>query len=256
MPVLTPISQVEERIARAFVDLYDKKVGLHDGETVIQGIVRLSQVPRGHVVTFLRAMKRHGVSLGLQDHVSVTRDFLEFLRAHLEMPLVEDVAGTTNNFNIHQGNSGQAIVGQNVNHNSQKEDRAIAADQRLYDAFMQLLPQGASDFLLTVGSPFDPDGLDSWIAFLEGWGNAEHTFHNPEIERCRQTLHQAVKDLIGFVAVETFDTNNGRQGPAPEWKRDDPGRYQRVVDGLQKRAAAVVTSRETLIAVARRTLKV
>jgi hypothetical protein len=96
---------------------------------------------------------------------------------------------------------------------------------------------------------------DQLHAFAADWDNAEHQFHDSEVENGRVSLVEAVWGLLLVMGEVTWSLGNNRQGVPPEWKygvrHED---YVSAVGRLSEAAARVVEAHQAVISVGRKKL--
>jgi hypothetical protein len=112
MSVGMTLSEVEQRVAKACVDLLRERVKPDDGETDVKAVARVANIPPGHVTQCLR---RWGIMVSAgNSEIAWTQDNLDELEAHVLLPIVEPVALPSQQFNVNAGHGSQLQVGNSV----------------------------------------------------------------------------------------------------------------------------------------------
>lgn len=138
--------------------------------------------------------------------------------------------------------------------------RKIEKDRELFKEFLEVLPSsGSIDFIDTMnmaGFSFDSERLDDLREFYYNWDNAEHEFMDEELEAKRERLHELIGDYTSLISGNTFPTDGGRQTVPPEWEREQPERFAKVVNELHEKAEEVVEAHQDLVRTGREKLGV
>lgn len=139
------------------------------------------------------------------------------------------------------------------------------ADRHLLTRFRELLPStsGVAPFLRShdLGAPFRWETLQSLDAFVQGWDNAEHRFHDQQVDAERALLLESASQFLVQLALESGPEPGGWQAVVPAEHRDTfriDGRERdiRRVTELNAMAAEVYQQHQRLLEVARRRLGV
>lgn len=135
----------------------------------------------------------------------------------------------------------------------------ISADMSLYTAFITVLPSsGSISFIDTcnmAGYSFDWKRLRDLEVFYHEWNDAEHEFHNRELESLRKQLHELVVSYLDYLGMNSFPTEAGFQTIPPEWEETQPDRFWQTVKTVHDYAGQIVARHQEFIRRARSILK-
>ena len=135
----------------------------------------------------------------------------------------------------------------------------VNADRELLKKFMETLPstKGSIPFIKEhnmAGWSFEWAKLSNLVKFVEEWDNAEHEFHDEELEELRKKLLSLSRDYLNELSVNTWLTSPGRVAVPAEWEIEQPERFREVVSKLHQFAEDIWNLHQTLIRIGRRKL--
>jgi len=145
------------------------------------------------------------------------------------------------------------------------DESLLVADRRLLEEFQTLLPSahGAAAFLREhdLGANFRWDDLTPLGQFIQQWDNAEHRFHDDEVDTERGRLLALASDFLARLSLESGPEVGGWQSVVSGQYRDDfrlGGRPDdlRRVNALNAMATEVYEQHQRFIENARRRLAV
>lgn len=137
-----------------------------------------------------------------------------------------------------------------------------AFDKDLFRQFLAVLPSsGSIEFIRGnnfAGFSFDRRQLGQLEDFAYGWDNVEHEFLDPELEAKRKELLAETGHFLREIAINTFPMPKDvhRSSVPEEWERDQPKRFEEVVNKIHGLAATVVSIHADLVRLGRERLKV
>lgn len=104
------------------------------------------------------------------------------------------------------------------------DPRLLEPDRRLLARLLELMPSstGVVPFLRDhdLGAAFRWEWVAPLDEFIQRWDNAEHVFHDPDVERERQQLLADAQEFIHRLAVESGPENGGWNAVVPVEHRD------------------------------------
>jgi len=107
-------------------------------------------------------------------------------------------------------------------------------DESLFDLFLRDFPSNGSSarFLSEhdIGASFPRENLEQLSNFTLRWGNAEHEFHDKELEKSRKKLFDLAKEFQSDLSVSIFPIEGG-------WFSMDLQDFERRPEKLAKRDA-------------------
>jgi hypothetical protein len=134
-------------------------------------------------------------------------------------------------------------------------------DRELFAKFLQALPyDGAISFLasrpLHAGS-FKGDVFIPLYDFAQGWNDAAHEFHLPQLESRKKRLQVLANEFADAMGDHSFPVQGSpnRHEIPREWRETDPARYKQATSELEDLAREVVTAHQDFVRVARRKLR-
>ena len=134
------------------------------------------------------------------------------------------------------------------------------ADKKILRSFIETVPSnGAVKFLRTnnfAGFSFSMNQLDNIETFLYDCSGPDHEFLGPELEASRQKFCENCKTFLLVVATQTYSTSGGYQAVPDNWVDDYPERFENAVSELHTTAAAVCSTYDNLVRLARKKLAV
>ncbi|MBM3549857.1 MAG: hypothetical protein FJX54_23195 [Alphaproteobacteria bacterium] len=130
-------------------------------------------------------------------------------------------------------------------------------DAALFGQFLALLPPDGAIAVLDrtnmAGASFPRSTLDPLTVFLRDWNRRDRVFADAEIEAAKQLLWEKVKEYLQVVAGETVLDKASVSVPEA-WEKDQPERFWRVSQRLNRLAEELVERQGTLMQVAGRKL--
>lgn len=137
------------------------------------------------------------------------------------------------------------------------------ADSTLFSEFLQLLPsaKGVIAFLdqnNMAGFSFRSENFEPLREFCSSWDNAEHEFHNVELESLRKSLLSHMNEYWSLLATETWPVNSNPNFSTvpPEWEYEQPERFNKVVSKFHELAKSIVEIHQELIRTGKKHLAV
>jgi hypothetical protein len=99
------------------------------------------------------------------------------------------------------------------------------------------------------GFSFKSDRLDDLLAFIDKCENPMFEFVDTDLEGLKVRLREACLEFYEFCSLNTFplDRDSSRQTVPSEWYFADFQRFEKVVDGLHKKARSVVIAYNALV---------
>lgn len=127
-------------------------------------------------------------------------------------------------------------------------------DRDLFATFLDVLPSTRAIAFLKryAGQPITPEVLRELGDFVDTWTNAEHEFHDRSLEKARKKLVVAIKEYLGYMALNTFTTPRGDQSVPGEWEWEQPDRMRTVIDTLQTLGNKAVAAHQELVRLGRK----
>ncbi len=131
-------------------------------------------------------------------------------------------------------------------------------DVLLLRELIQLLPSdGVIDFLRHHDflNDFELDAIGPLREFLHRWDNAEHEFHNAELEQLRKELISATEGLSHSISKYTSSNKTGIQAVRVDRLKhiaEHEERFRREADIINSAADEVVQKHQELIRTGRR----
>jgi len=136
------------------------------------------------------------------------------------------------------------------------------ADRRLYDEFIKLLPSRSGSVSFVYNHPFDlsfdDDALRGLDIYESTWRDAEHVFHDPELECAPQAFDRAVT-AFNELMVHVFkrdDTAQYRVYPKEDldWETETNHYAHQAVRALNAASVTLFEAHQHLVLTARRRL--
>ncbi|MBN3890509.1 MAG: CHAT domain-containing protein [Nostoc sp. JL31] len=129
-------------------------------------------------------------------------------------------------------------------------------DQELFQRFLEELPSNGSIRFIKeanmAGFSFQVNRLDQLHNFSFKWADAEHEFIDPVLESKRKELFNLIEQYTIYVAYNTYPTHRvGFNTVPPEWEKEQPEQFWRVVDELHELAGKVVEAHQELVRLGR-----
>lgn len=84
----------------------------------------------------------------------------------------------------------------------------------------------------------------------------DYDFFNPKLETLLQELMEQIKDFNSFLLPNVFSEGLHRLSVPPEWRHEQPERYDEAVDGIHRRAQKLALKYDEFIRKGRKILKV
>lgn len=107
---MTP-EELDQRIAKAVIDLYRQKVPEPEETTIVEAIAHLANVPKGHVIQFFEARGIRGAIMGTPQ---VTEPHLQMIEAHVIMPLEASPAFLSQHLTVSNVHGSQVQMGHHI----------------------------------------------------------------------------------------------------------------------------------------------
>lgn len=138
------------------------------------------------------------------------------------------------------------------------DQRHEAADCQLFQRFLILWPSNSPSSIFLrdhdLGGQFDWSVTFPLSMFRSDWDNAEHTFHDVELESLRQSLLAATSEFLLDLSVSSGPASNGLQSvPRPNQLYRSPEDTDNV-RRLNESASALYKMHQSFVAAARKTL--
>lgn len=137
------------------------------------------------------------------------------------------------------------------------KDLSMEHDQRLYDAFIELLPSGGVIEFLDqnnmAGFSFLDSKLDPLRQFYSEWHRPEREFIHTVLESLRSELWRKADVYLNVIDTRTFSlvTQTERRSVPMEWEHENPKLFWEVVDRLHSLAGEIVELHRMLVRTAR-----
>ena len=132
-------------------------------------------------------------------------------------------------------------------------------DIKLFNKLIGLLPSATLiEFLKNkdFGAAFQNDYLDPLRDFNIYWDNAEHEFMNGKLEKKRKELLLEIDEFLDYLAHNTWPLRNGIQSIPAEWEEDQPERWERTKNELNRLSDRIVIIHQDLVRLAKKELHV
>ncbi|MFC1651254.1 hypothetical protein ACFL2X_06755 [Candidatus Latescibacterota bacterium] len=134
------------------------------------------------------------------------------------------------------------------------------SDITLFKEFIEALPyEGSITFIDCTDMScihFDPEKHNDLRNFFYHWDDASHEFVDIKIEKKRKVLWELIQEYIMELGTNTVPTDDGLQTVPPEWKTEQPERFQEVVDNFHDLAGQIVLAHQELIRYAKKKLRI
>ena len=135
----------------------------------------------------------------------------------------------------------------------------VNADRELLKKFMETLPstEGSIPFIKEhnmAGYSFEIARLEDLQKFVGEWDNAEHEFHDEELEKLRKKLLSLSRDYLDELSRNTWLTSPGFAAVPAEWEIEQPERFREVVSKLHQLAEDILNAHQSLIRLGRKKL--
>lgn len=133
-------------------------------------------------------------------------------------------------------------------------------DKELFQEFLRVLPSNDSiEFIRTfnmAGFSFDRRKLDDLKEFAYEWDDAEHEFHDKQLETKRKKLLKLIQKYLNYIAMHTFHTEYRYLYSVPlEWEYQKPELFNQIVGDLHRFAEEIVSTHQDLVRTGRRKLR-
>ena len=148
------------------------------------------------------------------------------------------------------------LIGQEIA--SIRRSSVDSHDRALFDRFLEEFPSNGSSarFLneQDIGSSFPRDDLDQLTQFTRDWGNAEHEFHDGELEKVRKKFLEAAKIFRSELSLNIFPIDGGWFSMDLQDFEDRPEKINKR-DEFNKQATEVYEAHQELVRLGTRKLK-
>jgi hypothetical protein len=134
------------------------------------------------------------------------------------------------------------------------------SDQSLFREFIEALPSssGLIAFLTEhdFGHSFGENLIIPVDEFYLEWRVPERQFRDRKLGKAFVKLVDSVDRFRHVLANNTFSLEQGRQGVPPEWKLENPERFEKTAAELNESATDVLVSHREFVELAKRRLDV
>ena len=138
-----------------------------------------------------------------------------------------------------------------------KVPTGVKADRELLSRFLELLPSSlVAGHLAEVDMAYGhrPNTLEPFFAFVGGWKGPEFQFNQRAVQQGFSKLRNAVSEFVHYLAENTFPLQKDLQGIPPEWELDNPERYTRTANELNRLADLVAQEYGSFVTLAKKKL--
>lgn len=135
----------------------------------------------------------------------------------------------------------------------------LTLDKELFSRIQNILPKDGSIYFLRhnnfAGFSFLLDKLDDLYNFEHECVDPNFEFLDPELEAIRGKLQKNIDAFTNEIGTSTFPTQMpGRNTVPQEWEREQPERFDNVVNKLHNLSANICDNYDKLVKTARRRL--
>jgi hypothetical protein len=132
------------------------------------------------------------------------------------------------------------------------------ADKKLFTAFSQTWPAGRCIQFLRhhdFGGSFHGESFHEAEVFRREWNVPQREFLDIRIEEKRKLLFEATDEFLRSLALNTFPLGtHGQFGVPPEWNHEQPERFRKVEEELNRLAGDLAKRYDEFVRLARQIL--
>ena len=105
-----------------------------------------------------------------------------------------------------------------------------------------------------MSSAHRPNTVKPLFTFVDGWKGPESQFNQRAVQKSFSKFRKAASEFVHYLAERTFPLQNDLQGIPPEWELDNPEKYRRTVDELNRLADLMVQQYRSFVTLAKKKL--